>query len=391
MTRELKGVKVLAIIGGTELLGSERGTLEALLSLHRQGASIVVGVSGRERDGGAVGAQARSFGFETFNLPYGSHFHYRWMIDDPGYRWRQIKRLWTNSRCLSRAIRTHRPTHLMNSSVLAYIFCFMAFQWHRLPLIYRMGDAPVAESRFQMFFWRSLVRRSTTIVTISYYINSEVETHSPGNLRKCIVIRNKLITRNSEERNLELQKRLKARRKKVQIVYVGNITEQKGVPQLIQAVLEINNAEIGLWVVGGGRHSRKLEASLKTFVNKSNSASEIEFFGYQKDPRPFFSCANWHIAPSTSAEALGNVVQEAKNEGTPSIVSPIGGLPELIEDGVDGFIMSGADTNAIKKTIDTIRKTDFNSSQYGYRAKDSLQKLCGKEKFDILWHKALTR
>jgi glycosyltransferase involved in cell wall biosynthesis len=390
MSSELKGKKVLAIIGGTELLGSERGTLEALLSLHRQGASIVVGVSGREKDGGAVGAQARSFGFETFNLPYGSHFHYRWMIDDRGYRWRQIKRLWTNSRCLSRAIHTHRPTHLMNSSVLAYIFCFLAFQWHRLPLIYRMGDAPVTESQFQMFFWRSLVRRSKTIVTISEYIKLQVFRFAPMATPKCLVIHNKVITRTTPANGLEI-KALKTAKKEVQLVYVGNITEQKGVPLLIQAVLEINDPALGLWIVGGGEHSRDLEDSLKSSTSLSKSASEIKFFGYQDNPTPFFSCADWHIAPSTSAEALGNVVQEAKNAGTPSIVSPIGGLPELIEDGVDGLIMARVDAREIQDTIEALQKNTFNASQFGIRAKNSLQNLCGEEKFDTLWHKALTR
>lgn len=389
MTRELKGVKVLAIIGGTELLGSERGTLEALLSLHQQGASIVVGVSGREQDGGAVGSQARNFGFETFNLPYGSHFHYRWMIDDPGYRWRQIKRLWTNSRCLSRAIRTHRPTHLMNSSVLAYIFCFMAFQWHRLPMIYRMGDAPVAESRFQMFFWRSLVRRSTTIVTISEYIKLQVMRFEPMATPKCLVIHNKVITRPTPADGLETEA-LKTVKKELQLVYVGQISPQKGVPQLVDALLNANDSKLGLWVVGGSANSKSFEAVLASKVESSHSMSTVTFFGYQNDPRPYYLAADWHIAPSAYAEPLGNIVQEAKSCSTPSIVSPNGGLPELIEDGVDGFIMAGTDTHAIQETIEALRKNTFNASQYGSRAKNSLENLCGEEKFDTLWRKALT-
>ena len=254
-------MKVLAIIGGTELLGSERGTLEALLSLHRQGASIVVGVSGREQDGGAVGTQARSFGFETFNLPYGSQFHYRWMIDDPGYRWRQIKRLWTNSRCLNRAIRTHRPTHLMNSSVLAYIFCFLAFQWHRLPLIYRMGDAPATESRFQMFFWRSLVRRSTTIVTISEYIKLQAMRFEPMATPKCLVIHNKVITRTTPVDGLETEA-LKTAKNELQLVYVGNLPKKES-PW--SGCAEANDSNIGLWVVGGSANS-KFRAALTSKV-----------------------------------------------------------------------------------------------------------------------------
>lgn len=387
----LEGKTILAVIGGTELLGSERGNLEALLSLQTQGAHIIVGVSGRVAGGGAVGEQARTFGFETFELPFGSHFAYQWMRRDRGYRNRQIKRIWTNSWALSQAIRKYRPTHLMFSTVLAYIFCCLALIWHRTPLIYRIGDAPASESRFQMFWWRSLVRRSTTLVTISDFIQREVKTYSPANIHKCEVIRNKIITRGKEERSAELTKRLKTSTKKVQLVYVGNITNQKGVPQLIQAVLKVSQPILGLWVVGGGQHSGVLEESLKAIVSSSNSSSEIVFFGYQDDPRPYFSCANWHIASSTSAEALGNVVLEAKYAGTPSIVSPIGGLPELIQHEVDGLILDSASTADIIETISVILRGEYDAVAMGLAAKDSLLKRFNADAFAQQWAEVILK
>ena len=100
----LSEMRVLSILFGTELLGSERGNLEALHSLCRQGCEIVVGVSGREIQGGDVGDAARRMGFETFEMPAGSHFSYTWMRYDKQYRRGQLKRLWTNSKLLLRKI-----------------------------------------------------------------------------------------------------------------------------------------------------------------------------------------------------------------------------------------------------------------------------------------------
>ena len=93
--------KILAVINGTELFGSERATLHALRTMKDFGAEVFVGVSARIADGGDVGREARLMGFETFNMPFGSHFAREWILNDAAYRRRQIKRIFTNSRILS--------------------------------------------------------------------------------------------------------------------------------------------------------------------------------------------------------------------------------------------------------------------------------------------------
>ena len=109
MNKPLEGKRVLAVIYGAELFGSERANLEALQSMQRMGAAILVGASAREPEGGDVGDFARNAGFETFLLPFGSHFAYSWMRYDRAYHNRQLKRLWTNSRALHRAIKQFTP------------------------------------------------------------------------------------------------------------------------------------------------------------------------------------------------------------------------------------------------------------------------------------------
>lgn len=380
----LEGKTILAVIGGTELLGSERGNLEALLSLQTQGARIIVGVSGRVAGGGAVGEQARSFGFEAFELPFGSHFAYQWMRHDRGYRNRQIKRIWTNSRALSQAIRKYRPTHLMFSTVLAYIFCCLALIWHRTPLIYRIGDAPPEESKFQMFFWKALVRRSSSIVVISSFIQRRTMSVASRHEHKLTVIMNKLITREPYKRS-SLDEQLLTKKRKHQFLYVGQISEKKGVPPLVQAILKLDNPEVGLWVVGGSEYSKGLENELQKLVQISKSKSTVEFYGYHKNPTPFYESTDWHIAPSSYQEPLGNIVQEAKNFSKPSIVSPNGGLPELIQHEVDGLILDSASTADIIDTISVILRGEYDPVSMGLAAKDSLLKRFNADRFALQW------
>ena len=70
----LKGTHIMGVIIGTELLGAERGMIQALHALQEAGAHISVGVSGRVEQGGAVGQFCRELDFHTFTIPFGSHF-----------------------------------------------------------------------------------------------------------------------------------------------------------------------------------------------------------------------------------------------------------------------------------------------------------------------------
>ena len=384
MNKPLEGKRVLGVISGTELFGSERANLEALQSMQRMGATILVGVSAREPEGGDVGDFARNAGFETFSLPFGSHFAYSWMRYDRAYRNRQLKRLWTNSRALHRAIKQFRPTHLMFSTVLSSIFVALALVWHRTPLIYRIGDAPVVESKFQLFFWRRLIRRATHIVCISDFIVQEVMAHSDVSKNKVSRIYNVPITR-AGVADANAIESLKAHKRPLQLVYVGQIGEQKGVSILVHALIAANDSRIGAWIVGGSAHTKKLEAKLKTAVSESKTHTSIRFEGFHADPRPYYAAADWHIAPSVYQEPLGNIVQEAKIAGIPSIISNNGGLPELVADGIDGVILPAVDSDTIQQVLENLLKQPENWNTLGNAAKKSLDPQFTHATFDADW------
>lgn len=350
MNKPLASHKILALLQGTELLGKERGNLEALSALQNQGATILVGISGRVPGGGSVGEEARRRGFETHEFPMGSHFAKEWMLKDRDYRNRQLKRLVTNSRHLDALMRQWKPTHLHIAAHTTFIFFALALIVNRTPMVFRCGDAPPTGSGFQMFFWKWMVRRSNRIVAISHFIKGQISETIPRAIRKTRVIHNIAPTRKGQPLATEIE-RLKGTKRPFQLVYVGQIHPMKGVPELVKALIDIDDARVGCWLVGGSQHTLDIEQSLKTAATNSNSKTSIEWLGFQSDPRPFYAAADWHIAPSKYEEPLGNVVQEAQNMGTPSIVSPNGGLPETIEDGRSGLILKSVAPDTIREMI----------------------------------------
>lgn len=348
----IKGKHILGIIGGTELLGAERGMIEALSALQRSGAKITVANSGRKKGGGQVGEHCRELGFDTFEIPFGSHFAKEWMLNDLKYCKAQFRRLFSNSHLFRNELKERQPDLILIGSTLAYAFLAIALWRDNTPLIFRIGDSPIRTSKFQYFLWKRLLSRAQGVVAISTFIQRNIEPDLSKN-QQLTVIRNIAPARPGPT-SLEELERLSNIKSRVQLVYVGQITKQKGVPELIDAVLKCNSEHLGCWILGSSEHSQELENELSQQVLHSKSASTVEFMGYQSDPRPFLKAANYHIAPSQYPEPLGNVVQEAKAQGTPSIVTPNGGLPETITHEKTGLMLTGSSKEDLHEALENI-------------------------------------
>ena len=142
--------------------------------------------------------------------------------------------------------------------------------------------------------------------------------------------------------------------------------------ELIEACLELNDDNLGLWVVGGAGHNEALLAKLEERVKQYASQTAIEFFGFQPDPRPYYLAADWHAAPSTYAEPMANTTFEAKIAGIPSLVSNKGGFPEVIDHGTDGWIVEDPTTESIRIAIEAIQAIDSQWAAMGTAAAESV-------------------
>ena len=377
---DLKNVRLLALIPGHKLFGSERGNIEALKSLKQQGARVTVLVTARVPSGGAVGEECRRLGFDTVEFHYGSHFSKKWMKNSKSYRNRQIIRIWSHSLQLLKIVDETNSTHIMLGTPNIFIFFAIGLSIRRIPLIYRMGDSPPKDSRFQMFFWHWLARRSNKIVAISEFIKNQAHNSNFLTRNKTSVILNKCIEREGPPAEKSIE-HLREQKAFLQLIFVGQTTPQKGTPELVQALIHLDNKNVSCWILG----SSKYEKPLKELINDAQSATKIEFLGFIKDPSAHLAAADWHIAPSVYDEPLGNVVQEAKAAGTPSIVSPNGGLPELIQNHKDGLILEQATSEQIRTTILFLLDHPEDWESFGIHAKESISTLIPPEQFDKNW------
>lgn len=149
------------------------------------------------------------------------------------------------------------------------------------------------------------------------------------------------------------------------MLYFGRLTKEKGIKTLIEAA---KKTKFRLLVLGTG----PLECELQHYAKGVDS---IEFKGFLigEDLERFIKNSRCVILPSEWYENGPYSVMEAMALGKPLIVSDNGGLPELIEDGKNGYIYSA------KKGVDALvaciqKMFDLDADEYKRMAAYSLEK-----------------
>lgn len=128
--------------------------------------------------------------------------------------------------------------------------------------------------------------------------------------------------------------------------FVGRIFYEKGINELISAFVRLQKVypNIGLRLIGF--MEEKLYPVEQWVKDEINTNSHIDFFGFQKDVRPFLLGCNAFVFPSYR-EGFPNVVMQGGALGLPQIVSDINGCNEIIIQNQNGIIIPPKDVEAL--------------------------------------------
>ncbi len=120
------------------------------------------------------------------------------------------------------------------------------------------------------------------------------------------------------------------------LLYVGRLSAEKEIEQIKPVLQSMPNACLAL--VGDGPNRQALE--------KHFEGTATHFVGYLqgKELGAAFASADAFVFPSRT-ETLGLVLLEAMAAGCPVVAARSGGIPDIVEDGVNGFLFDPTDEN----------------------------------------------
>jgi glycosyltransferase involved in cell wall biosynthesis len=116
------------------------------------------------------------------------------------------------------------------------------------------------------------------------------------------------------------------------IGFLGRLEPIKGVELLLQAARSLGE-KVRVLVAGGGEHH--YVSALKARF----ASPQVEFLGVVQ-PSELFARIQLLVVPSLWEEPLGRVIAEAHASGVLVAVARLGGMPEIIEEGVTGYVFA---------------------------------------------------
>lgn len=157
-------------------------------------------------------------------------------------------------------------------------------------------------------------------------------------------------------------------------VYLGRVSEEKGVRTLCKVAAQMDKRLI---MIGGGPLIEEIKMMCEDIV------APIEFKGQMQwdEFMPILRGAKFMILPSECSENNPLTVIESLSLGTPVLGARIGGIPELIEEGVSGMTFTSGDVEDLK---DKIKKMFNHEFDYDAIAKNAVERYSSEAYYEKL-------
>lgn len=181
------------------------------------------------------------------------------------------------------------------------------------------------------------LNRADKVIAISEFVKSSLVNYFGIPEKKIDVIYNGVDLNRFKTQNHKHSKKLR-------MIYVGRLIEEKGVQNIIRVVASLHrDLECSLIIVGDGKYKK----SLINLSNELNLNEIVTFLGNRRDVPELLASSTIFLHFPEWEEGFGITILEAMASGLICVCTKKGAIPEIIEDGKSGFLVDG-NNDAIK-------------------------------------------
>ncbi|MHB1528894.1 MAG: glycosyltransferase family 4 protein [Acidiferrobacteraceae bacterium] len=245
-----------------------------------------------------------------------------------------------------------------------YMFCLPAYALH-VPVMLHLhgGDFDVFYERDCGIFSKLLIKwlfsKATRVVVLSESWKRWVERMETVQSRNIISISNP-VQIPSQQVDFELKD-------SATLLCLGQLGKRKGTYDLLQAVACIAEEfpKLKLRLGGGGELQQVRNMAMRLGITE-----RVELLGWVSgaNKRQILASAAIYVLPAYY-EGLPMSVLEAMADGLPIVTTMVGGLPEVVRDGIEGFLVQPGDVTALAGAIAQLLRDEKLRARMGEAAR----------------------
>jgi glycosyltransferase involved in cell wall biosynthesis len=282
---------------------------------------------------------------------------------------------------LARLIRRERPqilhTHTAKAGTVGRVAALLAGS-RRPPIVVHTFHGHVLRGYFgplRSLFFRLLERwlasRTTALIAVSPQVRDDLVSLGIAPRERFAVIR--LGIELDERIALTQNGRIESRRylgipdDRFAVGWIGRMTAVKRTDDVLVAFKSLRDSgvEATLCMVGDGPDRPGLEQR----AHDLGIVRDTVFLGYQEDVAPFYAAFDALVLPSSNEGTPVSVI-EALGAGRPVVATRVGGVPDVVRDGEDGFLVEPGATEELAERLAQLARDPVLRERMGTQGRE---------------------
>jgi glycosyltransferase involved in cell wall biosynthesis len=155
---------------------------------------------------------------------------------------------------------------------------------------------------------------------------------------------------------------------RLRYLFLGQLVARKGIETLLHA-FALLDADADLVLAGGNWDADPYAQQLRQDITALGLAGRVHCENHRRDIAVMLHDCDVFVLPSLS-EARPRVLIEAMCVGKPIVASNVGGIPEMIRDGVTGYLVPPGEPKALADALAALAESPQLRAELGQRARD---------------------
>ncbi|MFN3543476.1 MAG: glycosyltransferase family 4 protein [Thiobacillus sp.] len=160
-------------------------------------------------------------------------------------------------------------------------------------------------------------------------------------------------------------------KEEVVVAFLGQVREIKGVADFISMAHRIKAPHARFLIAGECRDRSKIPDAYtpEDLERMAQGDARIRYIGYRKDVENVYHTADIVVVPSRWQEPLGLINLEAGACRKPVVATRVGGIPEVISDGENGYLADAGDVATLAARVDQLIDSPELRTRLGKRGR----------------------